>query len=178
MPLDLRPGFRVKGHVPRAPDAGGALVSDRIADRIEVKVWIADQMVVGEGKTVDIELVVHDVSHCLLVRAQQCEVDDFSVARACLSDEEGRTCSGRVHPPEHDPKPLSHGCHDTGVERDHVQVANLDCGRGIDDSLEDATIDVEPPDSDHPLKQPLREPLGVCECGEVPRCGPEFTRHY
>lgn len=135
-------------------------------------------MVVGQGETVDIELVVHDVSHCLFVRAKQCDVEDFSFAWACLADEEGRTCTGRVHLPEHDPEPLGHGCHDTGVERDHVHVANRDCRRGIDDSLEDSAIDVEAGDSDHPLQQPLREPFGVCERGNVRRYGQKFTRHY
>lgn len=42
MLLDLRSVFRVKGHVSRAPNAGSAPASDRIADRIEVKVWIAE----------------------------------------------------------------------------------------------------------------------------------------
>lgn len=149
--LDLRPIFREEGHVTRALDAGGALPSDRFADRIEVEIWVVEEVVVGECEAVDIQLVVHDVSHRLLVRAKQREVDDLGVTMSCLPDEVGRAGNCRVHPPEDDPESLGHDFHDLGVERDYVHVAQGDGGRRIDEPLEQTAVDVEAVDPNHPV---------------------------
>ena len=44
--LDLRPIFCEEGHVAHVRDAGGALPSDRVADRVAVEIRIAEDVVI------------------------------------------------------------------------------------------------------------------------------------
>lgn len=140
--LDLRPVFCEESHVARALDAGGTLRSDRVAERNGIKIWIIENVMVRQGEAVDIQLVVHDVSHRLLVRANQCELNDLGVSMPRLPDKVGRAGNGRVHAPEDDTEPFGHNLHDLGVEHDHVYVTEGDGGRRIDDLLEQPPIDV------------------------------------
>src|SRR4051794_17630633 len=104
--LDLRSVFCEEGHVARAMDSDSTLRTDRVAERAEVKIWIIENVMVRQGEAVDIQLVVHDISHRLLVRAKQCEVNDLGVSMPRLPDEVGRAGNGRVHPPEDDTEPF------------------------------------------------------------------------
>lgn len=126
MSFDLRPIVCEEGHVTRPLDAGSAFGADRITDRVEAAFRIEEKMVVGESKPVDVELIVHDVAHRLLMRAKQYEVDDLAVAAPGFSDKVGHVRIGGVYLPEYDPEAFGHDLHDLGVERDNVNVAQGD----------------------------------------------------